>query len=250
MANKNFLGNNLQSIPNLVTLGNLLCGCLSISATHEGLYLFSILWIILGNILDFADGFLARVLKVESPLGKELDSFSDLISFGIAPSFLIFQISLKEYGSAEGLVGFLPFFSWMIALFSAIRLGRYNLGGDENKTGFTGLPSPLNALLVCSIPLARLYKPDVFIQFMKNPWNVFLFIGFSSILMVLPIQLFNLKFPNFNWSTDRVRIFFIISLIIGAPWVVLFLGIYLLVPFITLSYLLFSYIHRLKKLPL
>jgi CDP-diacylglycerol--serine O-phosphatidyltransferase len=237
----------MGNIPNLVTLGNLLSGCLSISAASQGLYSFAIVWIFLGLFLDFMDGFLARTFRVESPMGKELDSFSDLISFGLAPSYLIFQLTINEYGINSGFLGFLPYFSWVITLFTAVRLGRYNLGGDENKIGFWGLPSPANAVFICSIPLAKLYNPEIYRQFMDRPYLFFLFIVLSAALLISPIPLFHLKFSNLSWKENQSRILFLLALVLGIPALYFLIGIYIIVPFIIFTYFLFSILYSPLK---
>lgn len=242
--NKNFWNKTRKGVPNWVTLGNLFCGCLSISATNENLYFFSILWIFLGLLLDFLDGYLARIMRVESPLGKELDSFSDLVSFGVAPSYLLYQISMKEYGALPGILGFLPFFSWTITLFTAIRLGRYNLGGKENDNQFRGLPSPANALWICSIPFLKINSPEQFKEFFSYPVLFFLFIGVSSVLLVAPLQLFNLKFKDFNWERDKIRVLFLGTILLLSPILYLGPGPIWIFPFILVSYILLSIINK------
>mgnify|MGYP001789768834 CR=1 FL=1 len=136
-----------KHIPNTITCCNLISGCIAIAYAFSGKIEISFTWIIIGAVFDFFDGMSARLLKVSSPIGKELDSLADDITFGVAPSTIIFsQLQLMSYPDfLEPLRPYLPFVAYIMAAFSALRLAKFNL--DERQAlGFIGLPTPANAL--------------------------------------------------------------------------------------------------------
>ena len=144
-----------KNIPNTITLCNLLCGCIAVKNAFEGGLDQAALFIFLAAIFDFFDGFTARKLGVSSPIGKELDSLADVVSFGLAPATMLFfmlQNTLFPHIDSHTWtpVEFLPYTAFLIAAFSAFRLAKFNL--DERQThGFIGLPTPANALLVIGL---------------------------------------------------------------------------------------------------
>lgn len=231
-------------MPNLITLGNLLSGCFSIASASENQYLVSIIWILAGMAFDFLDGTAARILQVESPLGKELDSFSDLVSFGLAPAFLIFHLLVHDLnGSFSG--NYVPYLSWLIVIFSALRLAWFNLGGGQDSSGFIGLPTPANGLLACTLPMAKLFNPNAYQYILEKPFLLLFFLILSSVLLVLPIPLLTLKFKGLSWSQNKVRYNFLVYLIFGIG-IIFWLGeISLIIPFIIISYFIFSCIYNL-----
>ena len=136
-----------KHIPNTITCCNLISGCIAIAYAFSGKIEISFTWIIIGAVFDFFDGMSARLLKVSSPIGKELDSLADIVTFGVAPSTILFsKLGIMSYPSLlESLRGILPFIAYIMAAFSALRLAKFNL--DERQTlGFIGLPTPANAL--------------------------------------------------------------------------------------------------------
>ena len=141
-----------KHIPNMITCCNLISGCIATYYAFLGLPLYTLLWIVVGAVFDFFDGMTARLLHVSSPIGKELDSLADDITFGLAPSALVFyQLLVLDYPSfLEPLRAFLPYSAFVMAAFSALRLAKFNL--DERQVlGFIGLPTPANALFWASL---------------------------------------------------------------------------------------------------
>jgi len=188
-----------QHLPNVLTLSNLLCGCIGILLAREfPLYVPAYLvW--LACVFDFFDGFAARMLKTTSTIGKELDSLADMVSFGVLPSMVMFTWLEK---SAPGT--YIPYIAFAIALFSALRLAKFNV--DENQTdSFIGLPTPANALFITG--LVFLEAPFHFIT-SSTAGLVGISIVFS-LLLVAPLNLFALKFKNFNWADNKLRFTFI-----------------------------------------
>ena len=208
---------------------NLLCGCTGIIFTLQYSTTWGAMFVWAACLFDFLDGFAARIFKINSPIGKELDSLADVVSFGVLPSVVMFQ--MIDFISSSDV---LPYTAFSLAVFSALRLAKFNV--DENqKDSFTGLPTPANALFITSL------------IFLKAPWEVFisndLFLVtitlIFSLLLVAPWELFSLKFKNFQWADNKVRFTFIgISVLLLALWQAAAL------PFVILLYILFSLLMR------
>ena len=203
-----------KHIPNCITCCNLLSGCIAILWASYGVYYTALLFIILGAVFDFFDGMSARLLHVSSPIGKELDSLADVVTFGVAPSFMV-CIWMKEAGMYEWL-WLLPM---LMAAFSALRLAKFNL--DERQTmGFIGLPTPANALFWGSLISSM---SDTLIQQTLPQLAPILMVVMlvSCYLLVSEIPMFALKFKHWGWEGNQVRYLFLISCV---P-LLLFLGI-------------------------
>lgn len=222
-----------RNIPNGVTSLNLLFGCMAIIYTlnnHPG----NASWmIVLAAIADFFDGMTARLLKVSSPIGKELDSLADVVSFGVAPGMIIYQ-----------LIGTHPY-NWiglLVPIFAAIRLAKFNI--DTRQTFyFIGLPTPANALFIASFPLIiehNSYWHSVY--FSDISFSVWFFIAVAiacSAVMVSSVKLFSLKIKDISWANNRMRYtFLIISL------VCFLLLSYTSIPIIMILYVLFSLLSK------
>lgn len=136
-----------KNIPNSITCCNLISGCIATYFAFCNDLTMALTWIIIGAVFDFFDGMSARALHVSSPIGKELDSLADDVTFGVAPSTMIFsELGVMNYPSAvEGLRTILPFVAYIMAAFSALRLAKFNLD-TRQAMGFIGLPTPANAL--------------------------------------------------------------------------------------------------------
>ncbi|MFZ1809500.1 MAG: CDP-diacylglycerol--serine O-phosphatidyltransferase [Cyclobacteriaceae bacterium] len=188
-----------KHIPNLLTLSNLLCGCIGILLARDfPLYIPAYLvW--LACVFDFFDGFAARMLKTTSTIGKELDSLADMVSFGVLPAMVMFTWLEK---STPGT--YIPYIAFLIALFSALRLAKFNV--DENQTdSFIGLPTPANALFITGLVFL-----DTPFQFITSSTESLMGISIIfSLLLVAPINLFALKFKNFGWADNKLRFTFI-----------------------------------------
>ena len=145
-------------IPHLFTLGNLLCGCLAIKFAFEWDLVMAAILVGLAAVLDFFDGFLARILKVSGDLGKQLDSLADVVSFGVVPGVVMFQYLRFTEFQTDLIEPVYPpsyplaYFAFIIPLFSAFRLAKFNIDMRQSH-GFLGLPTPANAIFICSIPL-------------------------------------------------------------------------------------------------
>lgn len=200
-----------KHIPNTLTCCNLISGCVATVFALGGQSGIAFIFIITGAVFDFFDGMSARLLGVSSPIGKELDSLADEVTFGVAPAAMAFSVlSVLDYPEIlEPLRPILPFFAYVMAAFSALRLAKFNL--DERQTsGFIGLPTPANALFWGSLLLggARLLE--------SSPYMVYAVVALillSSYVMVAEIPMFALKFRHWGWQGNELRYVFIISCI-------------------------------------
>lgn len=200
-----------KHIPNTITCCNLVSGCVAIAYAFSGNIELSFTWIIIGAIFDFFDGMSARLLNVSSPIGKELDSLADVVTFGVAPSTILFsELSVMSYPAIlEPLRSILPFTAYIMAAFSALRLAKFNL--DERQAlGFIGLPTPANALFWGSLIIGAGKWLEA------TPFMVFFLLGgilISSWLMVSEIPMFALKFKEWGWKGNQVKYIFLLTCI-------------------------------------
>lgn len=200
-----------KHIPNTITCCNLISGCVAIAYAFSGNVELSFTWIIIGAVFDFFDGMSARLLNVSSPIGKELDSLADIVTFGVAPSTILFsELSVMSYPAIlEPLRPILPFTAYIMAAFSALRLAKFNL--DERQAlGFIGLPTPANALFWGSLIIGAGKWLEA------TPFMVFFLLGgilISSWLMVSEIPMFALKFKEWGWKGNQVKYIFLLTCI-------------------------------------
>ncbi|OWP33302.1 CDP-diacylglycerol--serine O-phosphatidyltransferase [Prevotella intermedia] len=200
-----------KHIPNTITCCNLVSGCVAIAFAFSGNVELSFTWIIIGAVFDFFDGMSARLLNVSSPIGKELDSLADIVTFGVAPSTILFsELSVMSYPAIlEPLRSILPFTAYIMAAFSALRLAKFNL--DERQAlGFIGLPTPANALFWGSLIIGAGKWLEA------TPFMVFFLLGgilISSWLMVSEIPMFALKFKEWGWKGNQVKYIFLLTCI-------------------------------------
>ena len=200
--------------PNTITCCNLISGCIATYYAFQGDFLMALLFIIIGAVFDFFDGMSARLLGVSSPIGKELDSLADDITFGFAPSAIVFGFLLPLTSHLSPLIAFLAF---IMAAFSALRLAKFNL--DERQAlGFIGLPTPANALFWGSL-IVGLQQHDV--AFSGMEWVILVGTFISSYLLIAEIPMFALKFKHWGWKGNEIKYIFVLSCI---P-LLLFLGV-------------------------
>ena len=210
-----------KHIPNTITCLNLISGCIATYWAFMGDYRMALLFIIIGAVFDFFDGMVARLLHVSSPIGKELDSLADNITFGFAPSAIIFSYLNESCAVANStlctLHSTLPFVAFILAAFSALRLAKFNL--DERQAlGFIGLPTPANALFWGAL-IGGLHGYQIYFDGME--WCVIVGIFISSYLLVSEIPMFALKFKTWGWKGNEIKYIFLLTCI---P--MLFLGIF------------------------
>lgn len=213
-----------QHIPNTITCCNLLSGCFSIMFSFTGMPVMAAVMIFAAGLFDFLDGFTARLLKAHSPIGGDLDSLSDVVSFGVAPGFVMYH-----------LMGGLWFgcFAFLLPVFAAVRLAKFNID-DRQTTSFIGLPTPPMAIFMASLPLA-FWQLDVLDRQVLNPYLCLGIVVLFSVLMVCNRPFFSFKMKNLKWEDNKLR------------WIFLGLAVADLVafglvalPFILLGYILLS----------
>ena len=203
-----------KHIPNTITCCNLISGCIATYYAFQGDFLMALLFIIIGAVFDFFDGMSARLLGVSSPIGKELDSLADDITFGFAPSAIVFGFLSPLTSQVSPLIAFLAF---IMAAFSALRLAKFNL--DERQAlGFIGLPTPANALFWGSL-IVGLQQHDI--AFSGMEWVILVGTFISSYLLIAEIPMFALKFKHWGWKGNEIKYIFVLSCI---P-LLLFLGV-------------------------
>ena len=228
-----------KHIPNTITCLNLISGCIATYWAFQSDYQLALLFIVIGAVFDFFDGMSARLLHVSSDIGKELDSLADDITFGFAPSAIVFSF-LSSFHIHLPLV---PFLAFVIAAFSALRLAKFNL--DERQTlGFIGLPTPANALfwgaLIVSLDMQTWFEP--YQQPSYWLYIVLALIPVSCYLLVAEIPMFALKFKTWGWKGNEIKYIFLLTCI---PLLLLF-GVSGLAAIIA-WYVILSVVNNMRK---
>jgi CDP-diacylglycerol--serine O-phosphatidyltransferase len=228
-----------RNLPNALTCGNLLCGCVGVvEAFHNNLVISCIL-IGVALIFDFFDGFLARLLKVSSAIGKDLDSLADMVTFGLLPAIIVYQLLMQSIPDLFGIWKAYPAF--IIAVFSALRLAKFN-NDPRQSDSFIGLPTPANAMLIASLPVILLTEAPFWKDIIVNTTNLLILSVVMSFLLVMEMPLIALKFKHFGWKGNEFRFILIIMTI------VLILAFKILaVPAIIILYILLSVVDNLTK---
>ena len=194
-----------KHIPNTITCLNLISGCIATYWAFQGNFEMALLFIVAGAVFDFFDGMAARLLGVSSPIGKELDSLADVVTFGVAPSAMVFSF-LSSFHIHFPLV---PFLAFVIAAFSALRLAKFNL--DKRQTmGFIGLPTPANALFWGSLIVGC---GDWLHTLPYSAGIILLMVFVSCWLLISEIPMFALKFKQWGWRGNEIRYLFLLSCI-------------------------------------
>ena len=204
-----------KHIPNTITCCNLISGCIATYWAFQGDYTLALLFIVIGAVFDFFDGMTARLLHVSSPIGKELDSLADDITFGFAPSAIIFswlsaQCEAEANSSLSTLHALLPYLAFIMAAFSALRLAKFNL--DERQAmGFIGLPTPANALFWGALIVGA---GDFLASSPYYIYGVIAAVFIFSYLLIAEIPMFALKFKTWGWKGNEVKYIFLLTSIV------------------------------------
>jgi len=268
----------LFSIPNLLSLGNLLCGCIAIFNVIDGNIGIAVYLVLLACVFDFLDGFAARGLNQGSPMGKELDSLADMVTFGVVPGMVMFQMlrfthepDLGEWGSGiSWTIAYLPYLGFIIPLFSALRLAKFNVDTRQSES-FIGLPTLANALLICGLPvlfeltdsekyqftgynyqLIAAYSPGftdflfdmqvAFYNFWRSQLTLSVVAVVMSILLILPIPMFSFKIKSLKWKGNEIRYIFL--LMAAALFALMKLAA---LPMVVVVYIVMSVIYAVTK---
>jgi CDP-diacylglycerol--serine O-phosphatidyltransferase len=241
-----------KKIPNLLTLGNLFSGFAGIWAVANGDLVVAGYMVFLGALFDFFDGLAARLLKVSSPVGKELDSLCDVVTFGVLPAMIAQTLLIKSHADWLGyfFIADIPGFSFIAFLLvaaAAWRLARFNVEPGSYKH-FQGMPSPAAAIFFASLPLIMqdnvfvnrfsftVFTPDVLIL---NPYLLSAFILMLSWLMISHLPLFSLKISDLSWKRNKMMLIFVI---VSALLFAFFL--WAAIPVILFLYVILSYFNR------
>ena len=231
------------TIPNLLTLSNLFCGSLAVLSAFGGNLERSFWLIVLAAVFDFCDGFAARLLKQYSPLGEELDSLADIVSFGLAPSAVVYAIYCTAVCEPAGLpladaagtgVGAWRYVAFIIVLLSALRLARFNVD-TEQTSEFIGMPTPACAIFFAST--GYLFARGMFTGFDMR--LILIVAVVMALFLILPIRMFSFKFHSFGWRGNELRYSFVIlSAAAIALWQIA------AVPCIIIAYMLVSIVRH------
>lgn len=206
----------IRNIPNSITSCNLFCGCIATYMAFQSDYRLAMLFIVLGAVFDFFDGMTARLLKVSSPIGKELDSLADNITFGLAPSAIVFSLftNVRMPQFLLGVSEYVPYCAFLISVFSALRLAKFNLD-ERQTTSFIGMPTPANALFWSSLAILIIEGRNLTNTF--NALYLLLLVIVMSLLLVSELPMFSLKFKNLSWKSNKIQyIFLAVSILLLA----------------------------------
>jgi CDP-diacylglycerol--serine O-phosphatidyltransferase len=236
-----------KHIPNTITLLNLLAGLLALIHAFNGNYNEAFSLVCLGIFFDYWDGFFARIWKVQSPIGLQLDSLADMVTSGVVPGLVMYKMladiqeNQSQYNLTEDTyyMGVVPYLGFLITLASCYRLAKFNV--DTRQTdSFIGLPTPANALLIMSIPMIQFHSEfEWLVDFLSNPYVLVGVTVLSSYLLNAEIPLFSLKVKSFSWEKYKIQVvFLIISLIL------IVLLEFIAIPIIILLYVILSVLNN------
>lgn len=240
----------MKHIPNFITLLNVLSGCIATVFAVFNQLEFAALFVFLGIFFDFLDGFAARALKAYSELGVQLDSLADMITSGLVPGVVMFQLLTMAQKEGWNLdlfgvhteIGIVPLFGFLITMGAAYRLANFNV--DENQvSSFLGLPTPANALLILSLPLILIHHDyELINQVILNQWFLIGLTLLSVYLMNSKIELIALKFNGFGFKENGLKyLFIVLSLLL-----LVFLR-FLAIPLIIILYIIVSQFVKIEK---
>ncbi len=228
-------------VPNSLTLTNLFCGCLALVSIIDGkIALVPVFWLI-ALLADYLDGFVARLMRVSSDLGKELDSLADMVSFGVVPGALLYHLLNRTYGierfDIDNSATFWGLFGFILTLFSCLRLAKFNLD-DRQADTFIGLNTPSCTTLVLGLTLV--VESDLYglREYILQPLFLLPLIGLLSYLLVSEVPMFSFKFKNLGWRDNRFRL----SFLIWSVALLLLLPLGASLSLLVVSYILFSMI--------
>lgn len=249
----------MKQIPNLFTLLNLVCGCIaiililqpgeSIITTEAGSFqinmpeklAYASFFIFAAGIIDFLDGFLARLMKASSEMGKQLDSLSDAVTFGVAPAMLMYQLLSMSYLKEESALDtsiwlLLP--ALLIACCAVWRLAKFNI--DERQSiSFRGVPTPITGFVVAALPLVIWYNTWNLTDVILNRWVLYSFTVLISYLMVSDLPIMSLKFKDYSFKNNQPKVILLVLAVVLAivfQWAA--------IPLIYLTYVVLSLLLR------
>lgn len=223
-----------KHIPNAVTCANLFSGCIGIVYAFKGDLETAAYFVLLSGIFDFFDGLTARALNVRSPIGKELDSLADMVSFGFLPGVVMYQL-LEQ---SDYYTPYLPYLGFFITVFSALRLAKFNIDARQTED-FIGLNTPMNTLFIVSLPFIQKDYPGI----INSTIFLLSLVALLSWLLVSELRIFSLKFSSAGWQQNKLKYLFLILSALLIP-VLKFAA----VPLILILYIGLSILH-FRKIP-
>ena len=234
-----------QHIPNTLTTFNLLSGLMSLVMSFEGRYPMAAMFIFIAALFDFLDGNAARILKAYSEMGKQLDSLADMVSFGVAPGIMMFQMLSGHCNGSFNMferMHITPYFAMLIPVCSALRLAKFNID-IRQEVNFIGLPTPALAIFFASVPLVLFVQPGMFslvhidflVTFFGNTRILSILVVFFSYLLISDFRIFSMKFKSLAWKGNELRYVLLICSVV-------LMGLFFLsaIPVIIILYVLIS----------
>lgn len=198
-----------QHLPNSITLFNLFCGCAALVHILFGEFIAAFWFLFAAGLADYADGFVARLLKVDSPMGKELDSLADMVSFGVVPGAIFYKLlSVAWAADYEQAVLYPALIGFLVSVFSGLRLAKFNLDTRQTE-GFIGLNTP--SCTMFTVGLMLIFKYDTFglSSLVTNPIFLVVAIVCLSYLLIAELPMFSFKFKHFRWQGNEARFSFL-----------------------------------------
>ena len=237
-----------KHIPNILTSLNLLCGWASIYFSFKGDFSLSMSLIVFASLFDFLDGFAAKKLNVQSDLGAQLDSFADLVTFGIAPSIVVYKLStFTDSNLSNNLQLFIFLLIGLIPVFAAIRLAKFNIN-KEKTNHFIGLPSPAFALIVVAFSSMFIAYDKQISNFTNYQFVFPCIMILISLLMVSKLKFISFKFDNYNFNQNKLRYLLIICSVLSSMFLLIIGKVFFITPMVLLLYILFSLSSNLEGL--
>jgi CDP-diacylglycerol--serine O-phosphatidyltransferase len=239
-----------KHVPNAITCANLFSGCVGIVLAFKGELIGAAYAIFLSAIFDFFDGLASRVLKSFSGIGKDLDSLADIVSFGVLPAVIMYQLFL-DARQIDKVSNWLNFAAFLIPVFSALRLAKFNIDTRQAEN-FIGVPTPANAILIASFPMILNHHNVFYTPYLTNPYVLLGFVIVMCSLLVAEIPMMSLKFKNsdFNQNIYRYLLLLFSAILIlffkfAAVPVVIF--IYILLSVIQFKFAGYPVVSKVKK---
>lgn len=197
-----------KNIPNFITLINLYCGCAALACIFYEQFVLAFWLLLAGGIADFLDGMVARLLNVSSPMGKELDSLADMVSFGAVPGAIFYMLIQKSLSpESAGSFSLIASSGFLVTIFACLRLAKFNIDTNQSKN-FIGLPTP--SCTIFSVGLMLVYDLNSFNlqSLILNPYFLFPSLLLISFIMLAKLEMFSFKFDSFKWEGNEIKFIF------------------------------------------
>lgn len=233
-----------KHIPNLITLGNLFCGTVATIFAVEGDFVYAGLFVVLGILFDFFDGFAARLLKVSGELGKQLDSLADMVTSGVVPGIIVYKLLIENAAGVQdfNVQSYVPFLGLLLTLGACYRLAKFNLDTRQSDS-FIGLPTPAMSLFVISLPLILEFSEIEFAHnLIENNYFLMAVTLLLTYLMNAELPLFSLKFKEYSVKNNLMKYLFLLASLL----MIIFLH-YISIPLIIILYVSLSIINNYEK---